>query len=168
MGKNIFDEVMCVPATIRKCDGFIVKSLINEEPVGNERNNELEALRTLKDTSYNVYGLRHPQLDMSRPYMVCSEPALINRFGWFFTKQTMKFPPSQLGSAIKIVSCKPTYYTVCKGLTNTNIVIKCETFDECEKIPISRMIDTNEIFELMTFNRIYTRRINRIKRKYKW
>jgi hypothetical protein len=48
-------------------------------------------LRFLQEyTDFNVYGLRHADDDMSEPYTI-EKSVLINRFGWFITKEEIPF-----------------------------------------------------------------------------
>lgn len=87
MEKEKLDKIRGVLATVRKCNGIMIET-ITKQP---ERSIILDALKYFKENGYNVYSLRHKENDMSLPYEVCKDSILVNRFGWFVTKDTMKF-----------------------------------------------------------------------------
>lgn len=81
-------EINCVPAKIRHCNGFIIEALTSNP----ERKLNFELIGELvKNHGYNMYSLRHKDNDWSEPHYITSEGILVNRFGWFLTKDKMKF-----------------------------------------------------------------------------
>ena len=81
---------LCVPAEIRKCKGIVIETLTSAV----ERKNMIATIKELESRGYHIYGLRHPDNDMSKPASVKSQSVLVNRFGWFITKDEMKFNKS--------------------------------------------------------------------------
>lgn len=81
-------QIMCVPAHIRHCEGVIVE-VVTCQP---ERKVMFNLMAELKEKhGYNVYSLRHKSNDWSEPHYITEKHILIDRFGWFITKDKMKF-----------------------------------------------------------------------------
>ena len=93
MKKKLEDvKIMCVPAHIRHCEGFVIET-VTVQP---ERKLIFELIGELKEKhGYNVYTLLHRENDWSEPRYVSMDPCLINRFGWFLTKDKMVFSSKQ-------------------------------------------------------------------------
>lgn len=88
--KNDLNAVPCVPAIIRKCKGFVIE-VVTVEP---KRTRIFNTIKLLLANGYNVYTLLHSENDMSKPTYITDsyKSGIVNRFGWFITKDEMIFP----------------------------------------------------------------------------
>jgi len=89
MKKKLYrKDIKCVPARIRHCNGFILEA-ITEQP---DRTIMFDLMNELADDhGYTIYSLRHPDNDWSTPRYITQKGVLFNRFGWFLSKDSMKF-----------------------------------------------------------------------------
>ena len=99
----------CVPARIRKCDGFVLEALTLQP----HREIMFELMKELMDEyGYHIYSLRHKEDDMSDPHYVTKKGILVNRFGWFMSKDIMKF--KSVHDEIRITTRNSHFYDVSK------------------------------------------------------
>lgn len=85
---DYIDSYEVIPATIRKCDGIIFEPrvCVHETVMSAQK-----LINELIRLGYKVYGLRHTETDWSQPRYICPHFCLVNRFGFFATKDEMKF-----------------------------------------------------------------------------
>ena len=119
-----------VPARIRHCDGFILEA-ITVQP---QRKLMFELMTELQDKGYNIYSLRHKDGDMSEPHFITSKGILVNRFGWFLTKDKMKFKSET--DEIRLTVRNSLYYNDCNGE-----IISKYFYGSCAFIPINKYFE---------------------------
>ena len=83
---KIFNE-RCTIAKIKGCKGII----IGIERDGYYNPEIKEFLNDMKTEGYNIYYLRHGDLDWLKPVSISDKPVVLNQCGWFITKEEIKF-----------------------------------------------------------------------------
>ena len=120
-------KIMCVPAHIRHCDGFVIETLTSQP----ERKIIFELLGELKEKhGYNVYTLLHTETDWTEPKYVSMHSSLINRFGWFLTKDKMVFSSKQ--QDVKLRKTNTVYFNV----TDENYSVEESYIGRCKEIDV--------------------------------
>ena len=74
------------PVHIGITSGVIIEVLTSQP----ERDNIFNFINYAKE-KYHVYGLRHPDDDISEPCSINKNSTLVNRFGWYVTEQEIDF-----------------------------------------------------------------------------
>ena len=108
--------IKCTLAKIRKCRGIIFN-------VYSEDVNKLnECLFDLQDKGYLLYHLRHSEDDRSKPHTIKKDNVIYNRYGFFATKDIMKF--KNFKNEITINKKNSTFYI----LEDNGEITKVEKF----------------------------------------
>ena len=157
------DKIECIPATIRKCRGIIIETLTVEP----ERSIIKESLEEFKNAGYHIYGLRHKENDMSEPHYVYKNGVLVNRFGWFISKDKMKFKNDIRNPGVRITVSNSNYYGVVNS-KKADIDYEEKSFDYGVRIKLSDFMDNaNSIIQTMT-NISNTKKVfKKVKEEYK-
>ena len=161
---NLFNEILCVPATIRKCEGFVIEAT-SIEP---KKSETLEVLKMLQSMGFKSHGLRYSDNDRYEPKEIYNGSVIgNNRFGWFLTKDEMEFPTNELQACVQLSTRNKKYYSVKETATNGFELINKNYYVEGSCIEINKMLDDSEIMgRLYTIKRI-TEIIKEIKIKYR-
>ena len=146
--EDVFELIYCVPATIRKCDGFVIEAESNKHM----KSEVLEALKILQAKGYKTHGLGHTENDKYEPKEIFRGSVQgPNKFGWFVTKGTMDFPSNELKSCVQLSSRNKKYYKLEEKVKYGKIPMKCEYFAQGEKLKVSEMVNGSEIMRQINF-----------------
>ena len=137
MNKEDMSKITGVLSTMRKCNGIIIETLTIQP----ERSIILDALKYFKENGYNVYSLRHKENDMSLPYEVCKDSILVNRFGWFVTKDTMKFNKNIYHNSSLLNVNNVNYYTNNDDYRSCKIELVEYAYDCSVSVSLNDFID---------------------------
>lgn len=105
--KKRIKNIKCIPACIRHCNGFVIETTT----VQPDRKNIFDLMEELADIhGYHIYSLRHKCSDWTEPRYITQKGILFDRFGWFLSKDKMKF--KDLSDEIRITSSNSVFYDV--------------------------------------------------------
>lgn len=127
--------VYTVPSRLRHCNGFILEA-ITVQP---QRKLIFELMEELQDKGYNIYSLRHKENDMCEPHFITPKNILINRFGWFITKDKMKFKSKT--DEIRLTVKNSLYYNCYEGEISSR-----HFYGNCMFIKIDEYFKNENIF----------------------
>ena len=160
---NVLENIFCVPATIRKCDGFVIEADTSEP----KKTEILTALKILQSKGYKTHGLAYTENDKYEPKEIFNGSVMgTNKFGWFVTKEKMEFPSSSLSSNIQLSTRNKVYYKQEKKGRYGLVLAKCTNFTDGSKVKISEMIEDSPIMNQLTFIRRGLNCIKEIRSRY--
>ena len=143
---ELLGKIMCVPATIRKCDGFIIEA-VTDEP---NKSEILEALKILQSRGYTTHGLSGSN-DNEPKEIYRGSVLKADKFGWFVTRNKMEFPSNALQSNVLLSSRNRTYYRQEKKGRFGLVLTKCKDYEDAIKVSVAEMLQDKPIMKELNF-----------------
>lgn len=135
-------EHYVAPAILRKCKGIVIEAVSGSGKVQ-------PILDKARENGYNIYYLRHSENDWSTPHTISFNPVLVNRFGWFITKDNMNFKNHKDKEIELKASINSEFFNVLNDdeakLRGTK-VISLRYFEHCKSFDILSYV-TNDSYE---------------------
>lgn len=138
-------KIDCAVCTLRKCNGIIIETLTSTE----ERKMIFDYLEDFKNKGYHIYGLLHLENDWSKPSYIRNGDVLVNRFGWFITKDKMEFKDDTIINDVVIhdevaLTCKnSTYFDISSDGT---VKDTAEYYGSLREIPVDQYVEKEHIY----------------------
>ena len=161
---EILNGIYCVPATIRKCNGVIIR--LDEDNL----DNNLLVLQNLQAKNYNTYSLKinTNEKGNSEPKEILNGNFIDSSiFGWFITKDKMEFPSTSIYSSVQLSTSNRVYYKLDNKKGFGEVVSKCMKFKEGLNIELDEILYRSTILKEINFITRALENLKDIKNNYK-
>ena len=161
---EILKGIYCVPATIRKCNGAVIK--LDEDKL----DTFLLVLRYLQAKNYNTYSLKinTNEKGNSEPKEILNGSFIDTTiFGWFITKDKMEFPSESIHSSVQLSTSNRVYYKLEKRHGFGDVVSRCMKFKDGLNIELEEILYQSTIMNEISFITSALEHLKDIKNKYK-